>query len=37
MPRTGTHTGNAPAAELSDQGKRWIVDNAVAGVPAEQA
>jgi hypothetical protein len=33
MPGAGTHAGNTPAsAELSDQWKRWIVDNAVAGV-----
>ena len=36
-PGTGVHTGNAPApATLSDQWKRWIVDNAVAGVSAAE-
>ncbi|HEX8092910.1 cupin-like domain-containing protein [Jatrophihabitans sp.] len=35
MPEAGTGTGNPPA-ELSDRWKRWIVDNAVAGVsPAD--
>jgi hypothetical protein len=35
MPRAGVHAGDAPApAELSDQWKRWIADNAVAGVSA---